>query len=128
MHIVLFCRLRKNTSPIDYIDFIHKSLSKICKESGFEGLDYYAGPEIMCEGCDEMIVLPCVEYEGEGALEPELECEGCYTEYDVNNIMVSLLHFSSKIYCLLLTQSKAKSSSSQSVKGTNLQACLLFIT
>ena len=83
--------------PIDYISFIHKELlSKICTESDFKGLAYYGGPEVMCEKCDRMVLLPCVEYDVMSGVEEEPKitpkCEGCGTKYDVNKLLVCAIH------------------------------------
>ena len=83
--------------PINHISFIHKELlSKICKESDFEGLAYYGGPEVMCEKCDRKVILPCVEYDVMSGVEEEPKttpkCEGCGTKYDVNKLLVCPIH------------------------------------
>ena len=87
------CRI--NEKPLnDYISFIHKHLlSKICKESDFEGLAYYGGPKVMCGKCDRMVILPFVEYDKmstEVEEEPKItpKCEGCATKFDVNKLLV----------------------------------------
>lgn len=68
--------------------FIHDSLTDICDKSGFEGLEYYGGPEVMCEGCKKMVVLSCMEY-GDPNLDLEPTCGTCdYETYDVKKIMV----------------------------------------
>ena len=81
--------------PIDYISFIHKELlSKICKESYFEGLAYYGGPEVMCEKCDRMVILCFVEYDVMSGVEKEPKsrpkCGGCNTEFDIEKLLVSI--------------------------------------
>lgn len=85
-------RLKKNSliQPIEYIQYVHKEfLSKICKESGFEGLDYFGGPEVKCDDCGELSVLRCVEYGREDVRQTD-SCEiGC-TKFNINNLLVCL--------------------------------------
>ena len=63
---ILFClilSLTKDTVLTDYISFIHLNyLSKICVESGFKGLAYCGGPEVICQKWNKPTILPCVEY------------------------------------------------------------------
>ena len=55
--------MTKDTVLADYISFIHLNfLSKICAESGFKGLAYCGGPEIICQKWNKPTILPCVEY------------------------------------------------------------------
>ena len=50
----------------------------------------------MCEKCDRMVILPCVEYDVMSGVEEEpkitLKCEGCHTEFDVNKLLVCPIH------------------------------------
>ena len=89
--ITLFCccRVKQKTSPEKCMEYIHKSLTDICHESGFEGLQYYGGPEVMCYECNKMIILSCMEY-GKATLDLYPTCGTCDDEeYDVKKIMVS---------------------------------------
>ena len=98
-HIIILsvdCRVDERP-PIDYISFIHNELlSKICKESDFEGLAYYGGPEVMCEKCDRMVILPCVEYDVMSGVEEEVKttpkCVLCGTKFDANKLLVCPIH------------------------------------
>ena len=85
--------LTKDTVLTDYISFIHQNfLAKICAESGFKGLAYCGGPEIICKELKKPTILPCVEYnkEEDFSLEVDLQpsCRLCQmTEHeDVNNL------------------------------------------
>ena len=46
----------------------------------------------MCEKCDRMVILPCVEYDVMSGVEEEPKitpkCEGCHTKFDVNKLLV----------------------------------------
>ena len=75
--------------------FIHVMLLRICDQSGFEHLRYHGGPEVVCEGCGEQSILPCVTYSGRGLNSqpnPSPVCPICCREYDdVNYIMVRFI-------------------------------------
>lgn len=62
----------------------------ICEESGFEGLDYFGGPEVMCKVAGEKMVLPCFQYGQEGVKET-YTCEMCMVNHDIKELMVSIL-------------------------------------
>ena len=50
--------LTKDTVLTDYISFIHLNfLSKICAESGFKGLAYCGGPEVICKELKKPTIL-----------------------------------------------------------------------
>ena len=90
---LLIISLTKDTVLTDYISFIHLNfLSKICAESGFKGLAYCGGPEIICKELKKTSILPCVEYstEEDFSLEVDLQpsCRLCRrTEHeDVNKL------------------------------------------
>ena len=80
--------MTKNTVLTDYISFIHLNfLSKICAESGFKGLAYCGGPEVICKKLNEPTILPCVKYckEEDFSLEVDLQpsCRLCQrTEHE----------------------------------------------
>ena len=50
----------------------------------------------MCEKCDRMVILPCVEYDVMSGVEEEPKitpkCEGCHTKFDVNKLLVCPIH------------------------------------
>ena len=86
--------MSKDTVLTDYISFIHLNfLSKICAESGFKGLAYCGGPEVICKELKKPTILPCVEYckEEDFGHEPNLQpsCRLCRrTEHeDVNKLV-----------------------------------------
>ena len=84
-----FYRLIKD-KPSDYIKFIHEDcLSKICQESGFQGLAYYGGPEKKCDECKESSVLHCVEYGTNEDIDLTPSCKSCGTKYDIDNLLVN---------------------------------------
>lgn len=95
------CRL-KRTAPIEYIQFIHEKLFAICQYSGLEGLEYYGGPEVVCEDCSddgEGIVLRCVEYNTDCETATKADnaptCDRCKVEFDVNkllNVSADIVH------------------------------------
>ena len=61
--MLFFPSLTKNLVLADCINFIHLNfLSKICSESGFKGLAYCGGPEVICNNLNEPTILPCVKY------------------------------------------------------------------
>ena len=89
----LFLSLTKDLVLTDCIQFIHLNfLSKICTESGFKGLAYCGGPEVICKKLNETIILPCVKYckKEDFSLEVNLQpsCQLCQIiEHDnVNNL------------------------------------------
>lgn len=81
--IYFYCRMQRVS--VDYITVIHESLSKICKESCFEGLNYYGGPKVMCEKCNEILILPCMKYEEDMNFNPHHET--CHTQFCVNEVL-----------------------------------------
>lgn len=84
-------RPKAERAPIKYIQFIHKKLFDICRQSGLEGLDYYGGPEVACKDCGRF-VLRCVEYKTgvEEVTEAHSNpaCYFCMEEYDVNKLLL----------------------------------------
>ena len=96
---VLILSLTKDTVLTDCISFIHLNfLSKICAESGFKGLAYCGGPEVICKKLKKPTILPCVEYSKEEDFSREVNlqpaCRLCgMTEHeDINKLQqVSVL-------------------------------------
>ena len=89
----VFFSLTKDLVLTDCIKFIHLNfLSKICAESGFKGLAYCGGPEVICKELKKPSILPCVEYSKEEdfscELNPQPLCRLCRrTEHeDVNKL------------------------------------------
>ncbi len=84
--------MKKDTLPVEYIQFIHeRCLSKIYEERGFEGLSYFGGPQIKCEYCNKMVVLPCVKSGIDSDPNPTPSCPSCDFDcaVDVNDFLVS---------------------------------------
>ena len=73
---------------MEYIHYIHGFLCEICKESGCEGVEFYGGPEVKCDGCDELRILCCVLFD-ELAASDCVECPFCQKSHDVNKLLVS---------------------------------------
>ncbi len=82
----VYCRLEMEKDPIHYIKSIHNTfLREICDTEGcgFEGIEYYGGPEVTC--CKESKVLHCVKSEQEGIYSATPLCESCRTTFIVND-------------------------------------------
>ena len=91
-----FVRTKDDNKLSQHIEYIHKNyLSRICIESEFQGLKYYGGPIVKCQ-CEEEGILECVSFTiNEEGIEtiPELtttkECETCFTEHNVDQLLLS---------------------------------------
>ena len=66
-------------------------LSKICKESGLSGLDYFGGPQVICRSCDWEEVVPCVVYKSEDVRQVEdlQTCAVCGEDLNIEQWLVS---------------------------------------
>ncbi len=82
----------ENKSLRRYISFIHKEfLLKICRDSGFEGLEYHGGPEVKCEVFRKTVVLESVSYKsGEESEEEAKKTANCCPNevHTVDDILV----------------------------------------
>lgn len=71
-----------------YISMIHNEfLKKICDESDLKGLVYHGGPKVACQRCKWSGVLPCVEYPDEIEYSTEVDCEECYYQYNIEELL-----------------------------------------
>ena len=81
----------KKKTGCEYIQFIHKCLSEICKDSRLEGLVYHGGPKCPHPACKDA-TLPCVAYDSETPDEGATckpECHVCLGEFNANELLVS---------------------------------------
>ena len=68
--------LTEGTALTDYINLFHLNfLSKICAASGFKGLAYCGGPEVICKTYNKPTILPCVEYNEEDDFSREADTQ-----------------------------------------------------
>ena len=68
--------LTEGTALTDYINLFHLNfLSKICAVSGFKGLAYCGGPEVICKTYNKPTILPCVEYNKEDDFSREADTQ-----------------------------------------------------
>ncbi len=84
------CRDEDEKNPVQYIQFIHQCLIKICgeKKLPMQGLKYDGGPEVKCHAH----ILRCVTYENGEPLQEEtttMRCPTCRKKYDINDLLVS---------------------------------------
>ena len=130
------CSVVENKKKLlDYIQFIHKSLFKICEDSRLEGLVYHGGPDVPCENelCGHQ-TLHCVTYDGNKKVElkpaSEPVCKKCKKKYDIDQLLVRrLILLNVAILPLaLFTQGAVVASSTELAKGmaVNTELSKLF--
>ena len=89
---VLHYSLTEGSALTEYINLFHLNfLSRICAASGFKGLTYCGGPEVICKTYNKPTILPCVKYNkdnlsSEADTQPSCQLCGCIEYENINEL------------------------------------------
>ena len=88
-------RTKDGDKPSQHIVNIHKNyLSRICRESEFQGLKYYGGPIVKCRCREDILKYVSFIMNEDGSstiqeLQTTIVCERCFTKHDVDQLLLS---------------------------------------